>query len=186
MVHVPPPRRSPTDLDNVALLGEMLREAERAIDHQVHAVERLDSKSQQLLNLGVAALAGGLAIATLTTQIPDKATGTLLLFALLLAGLLNILALLFFFEAYVGLRHHPELHVGPQLEWLKAKSLDPYWRPIDHFTSILGDYARYYSWNARQIARSAARRRWGLQALAGGLLLYVAAMSYIVAEAIVG
>lgn len=59
-------------------LREMLREMERVIDHQIRALEEQDDKSEQLIRLVIAALAGGIALGSfLVRGSPKPSVGIL-------------------------------------------------------------------------------------------------------------
>lgn len=53
------------DADERWLLAEMLREAERVVDRTFRMAEETDDKTEQMMAMGIASLAGGLALASL-------------------------------------------------------------------------------------------------------------------------
>ena len=171
------------------LLAALLGEAERVIDHQAKAMEELDDKSEHMVGLGVALLAGGLSIATFLIG-KDSAPRPDWTFFLLLcaAGAANLAAILAFLESYVGFRHGAQVAVGPSLDWLQTRSLDPTWSLPSHRLSLLSQdgYPAYAQANAETMAHSARARRIGLFLLAAALLLYLAALVEILALTIQG
>lgn len=55
-------------------LREMLREQERVIDHQIRALAEQDGNSEHMIKLCVAALAGGVALASVLLRDPTDVT----------------------------------------------------------------------------------------------------------------
>lgn len=158
---------------------ELLREAERVIDHQVRSIERSDSKSAELLRLGVAALAGGLALAALTAQYAPRAANTLVLFLFGAGGVFNLISLLFFLSAYTGFKRHPESHTGPRLSWLVTKANLPGWTLPEHVLSLLVALNSFEEHNVLELIRSADWRRRGLYALGIALVSYAGSTFFI-------
>lgn len=169
------------------ILAALVRDAERVIDHQVQAMEELDDKSEHMLGLGVALLAGGVSIATFLAGRESAPRPDWTFFCLLCAGgTTNIAAILAFLESYVGFRHGTRLAVGPSLEWIQAKANDPDWSLPSHRLSLLSEegYPTYARVNSIKMAHSARARRLGLASVAAAVILYFAALADILAEAI--
>lgn len=164
----------------------MLRESERTIDQQVRAMEELDDKSEHMLTLGVAALGGGAALATFAIANARLSVDAVFLAGVFIAGSLNLLALLLLSASYIGFRQHIERHVGPRLAWIAEKSNDATWRLLDHYLSLVMDYPSYEDWNAKRMAASAKKRRYGLNALLLAVLAYGLAFAYILTASIGG
>jgi hypothetical protein len=168
------------------LLAILLHDAERVVDHQVKAMEELDDKSEHMVGLGVAMLAGSLSIATfLVGKESAPRPDWTFLWRLGAAGAANILAILAFLESYVGFRHGTEVVVGPSLDWVAQKSQDRDWNTASHLSSLLSPdgYPAYARFNRANLRRSAAARRAGLLALAGAVVLYAGALIDIMAKA---
>ena len=171
---------------NPTLLAVLLHDAERVIDHQVQAVEELDDKSEHMIGLAVALLAGGLSLATFATSRANSHPDAWFFWMLLGAGALNLVAIVAFLESYVGFRHGVEVHVGPSLTWIQAKAQDRTWSVPSHYLSLLSDngYPAYYKFNLARMLHSAGARRFGLLTLAGSVLLYTVAFVYLLVLAI--
>lgn len=158
-------------------LRELLREAERVIDHQIRALGDLDRKSEQMITLGVAALGGGLAIGLLLVREASGPVGPFVV--ILLAALANLVALAMFVNAYVGAPRPSEAHVGPSLNWLQQKANDPDWTGERHYISVLADHATYGGHNLGMMKHAARWRRQGLAWLGGALIGYLASLVFI-------
>lgn len=165
----------PDGEESVRRLAEMLREAERALDHQVRALEEQDDKSEQLITLGVAAIGGGLALALIALREPSRPGGLPgpVLFGA--ASLFNLVAIAMFLNSYIGFFRHVEAHVGPSLDWLKDKSNDPEWSLANHYVSLLSDTANYAKHNLARMLHSTRWRRRGLYWLSASISGYLAA-----------
>jgi hypothetical protein len=83
----------------------MLREAERVVDHQMRAAEALDRKTERVIPLGVAALGAGVALAAVASRQVNLPVEPALALAILVPALLNVLALLWRLDAYLGFHH---------------------------------------------------------------------------------
>lgn len=94
----------------------MLRESERTLDHQVRAMEELDDKSEHMLTLGVAAIGGGVTLASLAVVNIPASIDRSFIVGILVAGILNLGSLLLFAGSYIGFKRHTEVHIGPRLE----------------------------------------------------------------------
>lgn len=110
--------------------SEVLRQLERALDHEVRATEEVDDKLERLLAIVVLALAGSMAV--LGSLFPGPATLTAgearLVLALSATGILSLVAAAgFLVHGYIGLtpRSGPEFIVGPDPDLLVRRSADP-------------------------------------------------------------
>jgi hypothetical protein len=166
--------------DDLALLAEMVREAERVIDHQVRAKEAIDAKSQNALTVAIAALGGGLALGSLVLT-RGAPTDAFFLAAIAAGGGLNLGSVLVLLDAYMGLRLRRELAIGPSVAALSERALRDDWTWMDHGTTLLASLAEQYDQNGRAIEAAVARRREGLLLLVGSLAAYVVSMVYILA-----
>jgi hypothetical protein len=168
----------------IDLLREMVREAERLVDHQLQAMEELDNKSEQMIKLSVALLAGGAALAGFTIRHLVAYAGGAFLAALGVAATLNGTAIVSFVASYVGLRHQTDAHVGPHPRWLKQKPVDEGWTLALHVGSLIQGYADYSDHNVGRMRTSARRRVRGLALLAAALIGYASAVVSIAARTI--
>jgi hypothetical protein len=173
---------------DATLLSALLHDAERVIDHQVRAMEELDDKSEHMLGLGVGALAGGLGLATVAAGKESLQPDWLFFWSVVAGGLLNMAAILAFLESYLGIRDGGSLWVGPSLDWVREKSVDPTWSLASHRLSLLSadGYASYYRFNRERQQRSARWRARGLAGLALATVCYTVALVQILAQAIEG
>lgn len=73
-------------------LREMLREQERVINHQIRALAEQDGESKHMIKLCVAALAGGVALASVLLRDPTDVTPMSIL-PIGLAAALNLISL---------------------------------------------------------------------------------------------
>lgn len=161
------------------LLNELVRQAERVIDRQIAAMRELDEKTGQMIRLAVAAAAGAIALGGLAGS-PDTRLASLGFISAYLAGLLlNLTALAALLEAYVGLRVHTDLHIGPDLRWMAERSDRPGWSLRSHQSHLLEAYPTFGAYNARRMRRALAWRRRGLFGLGSGVACYVAAYIFI-------
>lgn len=167
---------------NDDLLREMLREAERDIDHQIRAIEEEDDKTEQSLALAVAVLAGALALASLVAG--QGRIDRPFLLATAGGAALNILALLRLLDAYAGLRQTRSVHVGPRLDWLAEKVRDSGWGFADHLSSLIADYANYHAHNAEVHRDLWRERRRALKTLVAAILAYAIAAFYILSKGV--
>lgn len=179
--------RQPTNpVPSPALLGVLLHDAERVIDHQIQAVEELDDKSEHMIGLAVALLAGGLSLALFAVSRDHIHPDAWFYWMLLGAGVVNLVGIVAFLESYIGFRRGVEVHVGPSLAWIQTKAQDNTWGVSSHYLSLLSDegYPAYYKFNLAKMLHSAGARRFGLLTLAGSVLLYTVALVYLLAQAI--
>lgn len=164
-------------------LKEMMREQERVIEHQVHALEELDDKSEHMIRLAVAALAGAVALASLLLRGPDAIPGHSLL-PLGVGAALNIAAMVLFVDAYVGFRRHSEAYVGPDPRWVAQRAVDPGWNLEKHLVALIEDQPAYFDHNREVIERSVERRKVGVFTLLASLVGYTGGYIYILWEVI--
>lgn len=162
----------------------MLREQERVIDHQVRAIEELDDKSEHMLRLSIAALAGALTLASFLLRGPDQVP-PLVLLPFGSAAALNLCALVFLVDAYVGFRHHAEAHVGSDPAWVAERAEDPAWTLEEHLITLIQDSPGFSAHNIQVMERATHRRRLGVYSLLVALVLYVVGYLYILSGVIV-
>lgn len=174
----PEPRADP------ALLSELVREAERVLDHQVRVWEELDGKAEALMRLGLATLAGAVALATFFLQEPAVRLGTVFLAIFVAAGFLVVLSVLFFLASYVGLRTDRRLGVGPSPVWLERQAQRPANGLAAHHEAVLAVHRTDFESNRRRMDLAVESRRRGSLLLTAGVLLYAAGFIYVVGATI--
>jgi hypothetical protein len=172
-----PPRDLPelpeVDRDERRLvLAELQRQSERALDQQVAGMSLLDRKTQQVLGIAVASLAGGLALVTLAANRAPRAPVLPFRVGIAFAGLLNLAALAVLVEAYVGYRRHFELAVAPRVQWLHEKSTDRSWNLEEQHTNVIEAYREFSEFNRETMGRAAKWRRLGVHLLSVAVLAY--------------
>lgn len=159
----------------------MLREAERAVDHQVRVMEEQDDKTERVRTLSVAALGGALALATFVRQFAPLDGPFLVVFGA--GALANLLALLRFLRAYVAL---PKARAtGPDPRWIAEKANESTWSRERHLIALLQNYPAYFDHNAAVLARVVAERLAGLLLLTGSLGAYAAGAIYILGKGVI-
>lgn len=167
------------------VLEALLHDAERIIDHQIRAIEELDDKSEHMIGLGVALLAGGLSLATFTVSEGSLDPGPFFLGGMVVAGAANLVALGSFLVSYIGFPRDSEAGTGPSLDWIHSKSCDRDWTYQSHLLSLLSanGYPAYSRVNLGRIEHSMRARRNGLLALAVAVPLYTVASAQILVKA---
>lgn len=168
--------------DDDELLREMLREAERVLDRQFRMMEEHDDKTEQAIALGVATLGGGVALATFARA----GTAPLAMGFVVFGAALNLLALLWLLEAYVGLSRKESLRMGPNLRWLAAKANDRTWSLEDHLLTLIKDVPAHWDANLAALRAVAGRRRSGLLMLLVSMSSYAMGTLYILGGGIFG
>lgn len=163
-------------------LREMLREQEEVIQHQVRAFEEQDEKSRHMIQLSVAALAGGVALASVLLRGPNQVPPWSIL-PVAIAATLNLSALVFFVDAYIGFRDQSDTHVGPDPGWVAQKAGDEAWTLDHHLLAQIKRTPAYFAHNLIAIEDSAQRRRLGLYWLLAALLSYAIGYIFILWEA---
>lgn len=161
-------------------LAEALRIAERILDHQARAIERLDEKSQNAITLGVAALGGGLALGSLVTT-RDPAMDVIFEALFAGAGALNLAALLLLLDAYTGLRSQRFFRYGVSIAWMASYESFSVGKLHRSLLATLHEITVGNHHTMRLITR---RRRQGLGGLMGAVALYAFALVYIVGRAV--
>lgn len=164
-------------------LREMLREQERVIDHQVRALEELDDKSEHMIRLSMAALAGGVGLASVVLR-ATTSPSVLLLVPLVIAAGLNCWGLAVFVDAYVGLTRHRDAHVGPNPSWVARKALEDSWTLEEHLLAVVTNHERYNAHNLAVMEHAATRRHLGVYLLLGSIMAYAGGYIYILSEVI--
>lgn len=169
-----------TDQDRATLLREMVREAERVVDHQARLWEGLDAKAEQLMRLALLTLAGAVALATFFLQVQDIPLDETFLFLFLAGGLLVVLAVLFIVSSYVGIRSDRRFDVGPSPAWLVERSSHRNSTLEVHLGKVLETYEEDFATNRRRMDLVARSRRWGVLMLVWGTAVYAAGFIYVV------
>ena len=126
----------------VELRREMLREAERVLDHEVAAIEQLDQKTSHALTLTISGFSLLVLLATLSPT--DPTTASLLLLGA--GGAANALAALLLTKEY-HLEPDAGVHVGPDPAWLRAAA-DVGVQEMEYLDLVLLGFAEYHRHNA--------------------------------------
>lgn len=163
----------------IRFLARLVRQSERAIDHQVRALEELDDKIERMMTIAVSAIGVALALATVVFQAPTLAPGPAFEGSLLAGIVLNLAALLSLYDGYVGLLRRIEFHVGPRPDTWNRRLKDASWNEEAFLRGMLASSAEYFRFNARTETRKQAARRLGVYLLLLSILPYVLAIALI-------
>jgi hypothetical protein len=144
-------------------LPEALRQVERTLDDQRAAVEALHRKNEQSIALGAGALGGGLALVVLLVEKTGVHLDAALLGLMLGGATLDLAAVVVL--VFAGLAASTELHLGPDVRWLREKALDETWSLLEMRLSLVAAAPRWVAFNRAQMARGVRRRRAGLSLL---------------------
>lgn len=170
---------SPRSGEADPLLWEILREAERAIDHQLTVLADLDERTGEMVKLGVATLGGGLvALAFLVDRAGVPESGSVRA-AVVVCIVLNLMALMFFLDVYVGVFRRHQRQAGADPQWLAERANDPTWRIDQHFLEVVAGHGTYFRENARLMATSAKSRRAGIVLLVAAVIGYMGVALYL-------
>lgn len=160
-------------------LMEMLREAERDVDHQVARLAELARKTEHLTTVGTALVGAEVAAyAYVASQGIGSPVGRSLFVASASAALIALAVLL---STYVGFRHRLGVVVGPGGAWLAAKVNEPAWTPTEHLVALIAAYPRYMDENARILRAVHASQRGALVALLASTALAAGGGLYVFA-----
>jgi hypothetical protein len=163
--------------DDLDMRREMLREAERVIDHEVQAIEQLDAKTSHALTLAISGITLLVALGTLAGANVSRS----FLVVLALAGVANGAAVHALIRAYHGLRSRGEVSVGPSPVWL-ADGLTVERSLREHLDSVLLGYRDYHLHNQAFMSDMKRSRAAGIRLLVLAAFLYgVAALRLAVA-----
>ena len=159
--------------------SRMLHQAQRAVDHQIRALEELDDKIEHMMTIAGTGVALGIGFAALGIQGGSPSPSPWFPRFLAAAVALDVLAILVLYGAYAGFVRRYELHVGPNpAAWL-AKVHDAGFRENAFFRGMLSSLAKYFQFNSRTLARKLRRRDLGVAFLFVSILPYVAALFFI-------
>lgn len=163
-----------------ALLAEMLREAERAVDRQLTVLAELDDKSEQLLAVTLATLGAGLALFGFAADwLPTRVDpGFKAVVGLAVAA--NLSSLLAVLSGYVGAAGPAERFAGPSPAWLREKANLADWTLERHMVTAIGGVADSFRHNAALMDAHRKAHSLGLLLLTAGVLLYAVAALYVV------
>ena len=159
-------------------LPEALRQVERVLDDQRAAIEALHRKNEQSIALGVGALGGGFALVLLLAEKTGAPFDGVLLGLVLAAAAADLAALVVL--VFAGLVESSELHLGPDVRWLRAKALDETWTLLEMRLSLAAAAPRWVAFNRAQMERGVRRRRLGLSLLVLAAAVDGVACGYIV------
>lgn len=165
--------------DDETLLREMLREAERVLDQQLHALDEMDDKTEQLLAVGVATAGAGIALFAFLAQHGGNGVGPAAQGGWAGAFALNLAALLAFLQAYVGFGARRLPKAGPSPSWIAEKLDDAAWSTRTHVASVVAAYPDYFRDNARVMVREGRAQRVGLALLTFAVLVYAGVAFYV-------
>lgn len=165
--------------DEAGLLAEMVREAERVIDHQVSVLKELERKSDRVTTTAQGLLAGAVILITfVTARVPTRADlPFLVLFSL--AGLVNAVALLRSLDSFIGPRHHEAVSVGPSVDWIHRRSQERGWDAADHRLSVVRGLAEYERDNQDFMRRKADKVSTNLRLVSWAVATYAASLLYV-------
>lgn len=164
---------------DAALLAEMVREAERVIDHQVSVLKELDRKSGLVTTVAQALLAGAVILITLVTAQEVQGVDVPFIALLSSGGLVNVVALVRSLDAFVGPRQHEAVKVGPDIRWVRRRSQEEGWGATNHRLSVISGLAAYQEDNLGFMGRK-LEKVWGtLRLLSAAVGLYAASLLYL-------
>jgi hypothetical protein len=164
--------------DDDGLLREMLREAEGVLDQQLHALDELDDKTEQLLAVGVATAGAGIALFAFLAQ-RGGGVGLAAQAGWMASFASNLAALLAFLQAYVGFGARRLPKAGPSLSWLAEKANDAAWSLEAHVASVVAAYPEYFRNNDRVLVRQGRAQQIGLALLTASVLSYAGVAFYV-------
>lgn len=162
-------------------LEEMLREQERAFRFQVRGLEEEDGKSLRMIQLSIAALAGGVALSTVLLRTPSPVPSLSVVWIAMAAGL-NLLALVIFVDAYVGFSDPSDAYVGPTPAWIAERVEEPTWTLEDHLVAQIERNPSFFQHNLSIVEDATQRRRRGIYLLLSALFAYAGGYIYILSE----
>ncbi len=174
-----PPRSNSTPESDEALLQELIREAERALDFQVRAFERADGRAEQMIGLATGALVAGWGVGSALMGGRGGSPPALYL-ALRAAGSLpTLISIGRFVGAYLGVREHSAIRIGPTPEWLFAEAGRSATGLEDHQRRALQIHADNFVENLQGLSAAVRERDRGVRWLLAGALLFGSAFLYI-------
>lgn len=165
-------------------LQEMLREQERALRFQVRGLEEEDEKSLRMIQLSIAALAGGVALSTVLLRTPGAIPASSIWPIVIAAGL-NLVALFLFVDAYIGFSDPSDAYVGPTPAWVAEKAPDRGWTLERHLLAQIERNPSFFHHNLSIVEEATQRRRRGIYLLLSALSAYAVGYIYILSEVIV-
>lgn len=166
-------------------LAELQRQAERVLDHEAQARERMDAKTQHVMGVGLATLAGSVALATFASENLAGRAGWGLVAAVGLAALANLAAMVLLAAAYVGFRAHAELAIGPGLDWLADKAQDPSWTCEETHLNVLAAVRSFSHYNRAGTREAARWRRRAIYLLGLAVVLDAGVGLYVLAKQVI-
>lgn len=172
--------------DRIDLLLGMKRDAERILDHQVQAMEKLDEKAALFLRFGVVLLVAGVGLVSFLLQIAPSRVGIGIFLSVVSGALLNLAGLFLLSVSYLGGTQGERIAFGPSAYWLKTKSQDADWTRRQQLVSVLNAAPGYVAHNIKRISTSARRVFLGLALVFMSALFYATPMIYILLEVMRG
>lgn len=155
-------------------LAEAVREAERVQDLELGAMTEWDNRTQTLITLASAALAGGFALGAFlggTLCASDR----LLLLLPAIGGVASLIAMVLFVQSYTGIWSKHIYYATPSTKDLLNKAKDDSWSLDHHRSAFLLAAAKASTKNDELLNTAGRFRRYGL------IALVVAAGSYSIA-----
>lgn len=177
-VHAPPAAMTPAESPpgsaqdrDPAMVREVIRLQERAVDNQVRALEEHDDRTEQMLKIAISALAGGLAIgAFLAERLGGPALG--LLVPLSAGGIANLIGIAYFLRSYGALVEEITVDVGPSPTWLADTPVRQRWDAPTLKEATVHGYSAYYRRNQTVVEFNERQRRGGTRWIGLAVALY--------------
>jgi hypothetical protein len=151
--------------------------ASKDLEAQVATAEVIRQKTESAIGLGTAALGGGYALVGLAVEKIPAALGWPLLVLVVVAGTLNLLALLFFVRSTLAIR--TSLIVGPSPDWVREKSKDATWTKNDLWASLLSKFPEKSRANDEVMKRAVDRRIAGMRLLILAMAFHALTFVYV-------
>lgn len=167
-----------------SLLPGMVRASERVLDHQIRVWEELDDKAEEVMRLGLATLAGAVALATLFVREPGLALDPLFFGLFVTGGAFVVAAVLTVLTSYVGIRADRGVGLGPTPQWTLDRVAAYLGEPLRFHGALLAVYADAFLDNEEKMNLAGRRRLWGIRGLVADVIVLTTAFIYLVGGAI--
>ena len=177
----PPPDEQPL----VRMMEETQRQVERVLDHQVHALGDELRRTESMIRLGVATLAGTIAVTGLLLSAGAR-PDALAAWAFGASILMVLMALAWWLDVTTGPDRPHGIRVGPDPSALAERLDHEGWSSASLLASTISEAALHHGQNGRLLASLARRRSRGTLWLFGGVVLHLAALAFIAGGRILG